>query len=360
MAPRRRRYAHRGEVADRLSRRYAHKGHARAENLAVMRIRARLMTTGLSAVLWKTGMSRLRRRNDSRVPSPKIPVRLRDRPFRGQDAIAEGLVSRSRLRGPEFLRVLHGVYVPAGTLIDHGIRCQAATLVLPAGAALTGHSAAWWYRVEYARKDAPVMVAMPPGARVDGPRGVKVHRTPVRESDVSLVDGMRVTAPSRACWDAATLSDTGTALVVVDGLLNRGLLTAADLDRRLSAGVGTWGVRRAREVFDLADGRSESPPETQVRLLMHRAEIPQPVPQFEVRLAGRFVARVDFAWPERKVILEYDGAYHADQLQMRRDRSRLNDLVTAGWVVLHATASDLYDPTHMLHALRVALTATAA
>lgn len=299
-------------------------------------------------------------RNDGRVSAHRISPALRDRPFRGRDAVSQGLVSASRLRGPEFRRVLHGVYVPAGTVVDHGIRCQAAALVLPAGAALTGHSAAWWYRVEYARRDAPVMVAMPPGARVDGPRGVKVHRTPVLESDVRIVDGMRITGPVRACWDAATLSDVGIALVVVDGLLNRRVLTSEELNRRLSVGAGTWGVRRAREVFDLADGRSESPSETQVRLLMYRAELPQPVPQFEVRLDGRFVARVDFAWPERKVILEYDGAHHADQLQMRRDRTRLNDLVTAGWVVLHATAADLHDPTRMLQALRAALTPSAA
>lgn len=269
-------------------------------------------------------------------------------------------MSRSRLRGPEFRRVLQGAYVPAGTVIDHGIRCQAAALLLPARAALTGHSAAWWYAVEYARADAPVMVALPPGARVDGPRGVKVHRTPVEESDIGVVDGMRVTSPSRACWDAATLSDIPLALVTVDGMLHRGVVSPADLAGRLVAGAGVWGVRRAREVFDLADGRSESPPETQVRLLMHRAAIPDPIPQFEVRLAGRFVARVDFAWPDRRVILEYDGAHHADQLQMRRDRSRLNDLVTAGWLVLHATASDLHDPSRMLRVLRAALSRTAA
>ncbi len=252
--------------------------------------------------------------NDLRMTAPRISPALRDRPFRGRDAVSSGLVSASRLRGQEFRRVLQGAYVPASTVIDHGIRCQAAALLLPSCAALTGHSAAWWYSVEFARADAPVMMAMPPGARVDGPRGVKVHRTPAAESDVCIVDSMRVTVPSRACWDAATLSDLSAALVTVDGMLHRGVVSPADLARRLVAGAGIWGVRRAREVFDLADGRSESPPETQVRLLLHRSEIPEPIPQFEVRLNGRFVARVDFAWPDCRVILEYDGAHHADQL----------------------------------------------
>jgi len=204
------------------------------------------------------------------------------------------------------------------------------------------------------------MVARPPGARIDGPRGVKVHRTPVRPHDVAVVDGMRVTAPGRAAWDVSTLAEPLPALIIVDGLLRRGVLTSDELEGRLSSGAGMWGVSRARPVFNLADGRSESPAESHVRLLLHRAELPPPVLQFEVRVDGRFVARVDFAWPDRKVILEYDGAHHADAVQMRRDRKRLNELVNAGWVVLHATASDLQDPSVLLRAIRRALARPAA
>ncbi|MBA2474286.1 MAG: DUF559 domain-containing protein, partial [Pseudonocardiales bacterium] len=163
---------------------------------------------------------------------------------------------------------------------------------------------------------------------------------------------MRVTSPVRAAWDVSTLSDPIPALIIVDGLLRRGVLRPEELGARLFAGAGSWGISRAREVFDLADGRSESPAESHVRLLMHRADLPPPVLQFEVRVDGRFVARVDFAWPDRRVILEYDGAYHADSMQMRRDRRRLNELMNAGWVVLHATASDLRDPGVLLGTIR--------
>lgn len=290
----------------------------------------------------------------------RIPPSLRAQPFRGRDAVSAGLVSRRRLLGPEFRRVLHGVYVVAGVRIDHGVRCQAAALVLPPESVFTGHSAAWWYGVELARNDALVMVARPPAARIDGPRGVQVHRTPVQSKDVAVVEGMRVTSPVRAAWDVCTLADSGQALVIVDGLLRRRVLTMADLEARLAVGAGAWGVSRAREVFQLADGRSESPSETQVRFIIHQAGLPSPVLQFEVRVDGQFVARVDFAWPNRRVILEYDGAHHADALQMRRDRRRLNDLVNAGWVVLHATASDLRDPSTLLHTLRGALARPAA
>ena len=57
-----------------------------------------------------------------------------------------------------------------------------------------------------------------------------------------------------------------------------------------------------------------------------------------------FAARVDLAWPDRRVALEYDGVeWHGTAAQLGRDRARLNALLGAGWVVLHATARTLRD-----------------
>lgn len=292
-----------------------------------------------------------------RIPIPEV---LRSSPFRGRDAIRDGLVGANRLRGPEFRRVLHGVYVVAGTRIDHGVRCMAAALLLPEESALTGHSAAWWYGVRFARDDAPVLVARPPGTRIDGPRGVKVHRTPAAASDIVVRGGLRVTMAVRAAWDMASLMPLETSLPVVDGLLHMGVLTAAELAERVAANRGTWGVRRVRAVVEVADGRSESPPESQMRLAILRAGLPPPVPQLQIRLVDGYVVRVDLGWPEFKVALEYDGAYHADRVQMQRDRRRLNSLVQQGWTVVHATAGDLRDPTTVLRTLRAILTRPAA
>jgi very-short-patch-repair endonuclease len=52
---------------------------------------------------------------------------------------------------------------------------------------------------------------------------------------------------------------------------------------------------------------------------------------------------VDLADPEARVAIEYDGIWHADIGQFRRDRRRPNRLV-AGWTVLHLTATGLRDP----------------
>jgi very-short-patch-repair endonuclease len=54
------------------------------------------------------------------------------------------------------------------------------------------------------------------------------------------------------------------------------------------------------------------------------------------------VARVDFAWPAARLIVEADGfAYHSDRESYRRDRERLNHLERLGWRVLRFTWEDV-------------------
>jgi hypothetical protein len=78
------------------------------------------------------------------------------------------------------------------------------------------------------------------------------------------------------------------------------------------------GTRRARRGVGLADGRAESPPESSLRVLPRLAGL-TPGPQYVVRDAeGRFVARVDLAFPEQRVAVEYDGAWHGRPGQLAR------------------------------------------
>jgi hypothetical protein len=108
---------------------------------------------------------------------------------------------------------------------------------------------------------------------------------------------------------------------------------------------GSRRVRRARELVELADGRAESPPESWVRLILHDAGVPAPVLQHEVRVGARVVARLDMAWPEVKLYLEYDGREaHSTDAAFLRDRRRQNDLLALGWVCLRFTAEDLRAP----------------
>ncbi|HEY7176707.1 MAG TPA: DUF559 domain-containing protein, partial [Micromonosporaceae bacterium] len=78
------------------------------------------------------------------------------------------------------------------------------------------------------------------------------------------------------------------------------------------------------------------------------ARLPTPVPQFSVIVGGFFIARVDFAWPEWRFAVEYDGQWHADRGQLHRDRARLRELNAAGWFVFHVTREDMSDMPHLV------------
>jgi len=76
-----------------------------------------------------------------------------------------------------------------------------------------------------------------------------------------------------------------------------------------------------------------------VRLVL--GGLPKPVAQGEVRVASGLILHPDLAWHEWRVAVEYDGHWHADPDQLHRDRRRLNQLVIAGWTVLHVTSRRL-------------------
>ncbi len=285
-------------------------------------------------------------------PRPRVPDRLRGQIFRGSDAVAEGLISASRLRR-EYTRILHGIYAPPGIRVDHGIRTLAALLLMPSTTVLTAHSAAWWYGVPHAEPLDPVMLILAPEIPAKGVRGIRLHVCELAEAEINLVNGLRLASPLRCAWDAATLTAPRNALATVDGLLRRGVVTQPQLLDHVSGRAGVWGVTRARPVFELANGLSESPGESWTRWLLHAESLPPAALQHEVfDEEGRFVARVDFAWPAKKIALEYDGSYHADPVQQAADRSRDAALARLGWTVVHMTSSDLHDFTRVGQRLR--------
>lgn len=289
-----------------------------------------------------------------------VPKELQGRLFRGRDAVAAGLLTEKQLRSPSLQRIVRGVYADAGMPVNHGTRCSAAAMILPDRVALTGHSAAWMFGVRLADTSDPVTVACPPDVHIKGVQGVTTHRTRVQESDLIAHAGILLTSPVRLAWDIATQSDATRAVTFLDALTHAGVLELIDLEKRIVDSCGVWRVTRVREAIRQVDARSESPQETRLRLLIVRAGLPRPHVQYEIRDNGQFVARVDLAWPDMRVAVEYDGAHHADVMQMRRDRRRLNRLVHAGWTVIHATAQDLRDPDVLLAQIRAALTRAAA
>jgi hypothetical protein len=280
--------------------------------------------------------------------------------FLGTHAIAEGSLTARQLRDGPYVRVLRGVYADPSLQRDHRLRCRAAALLMPAAAALGARSSAALLGAPAPGYGDPVTVVLPEGVQWRGPRGVRVHRAPLRAADVvEDGDGVRHTAALRTAWDVALLEPTGTAVGVLDAMLAAGTVQAGDLGRLLRNGAGRWGSRRVRRAFELVDGRSESPPESWVRVACALAGLPAPVPQYEVVDGGTWLARVDLAWPEARLIVEYEGAYHFDGLQLVRDDARIERLIAAGWRVIRLAAHDLRDMDDVVRRIAVELGITA-
>jgi hypothetical protein len=182
---------------------------------------------------------------------------------------------------------------------------------------------------------------VPPDTSFGPVRGLVVHAVKLPAVEVTSRLGIRCTTAARTAWDLASWLDPAKAVPVIDDMLGRELVTNAELASWLREREGSRGWRRAALAFSLADGRAQSPPESVIRVRLIRAGLPRPEPQYPISLPGGITLHPDLAWPKFRVALEYDGAYHADPSHLELDRRRLNLLVGAGWVVLHATRQHL-------------------
>jgi very-short-patch-repair endonuclease len=84
----------------------------------------------------------------------------------------------------------------------------------------------------------------------------------------------------------------------------------------------------------LSNALAESPMETRIRLALHFAGLPPPVLQHPV---GPY--RLDMAYPELMVAVEYDGRDHLDPDRALRDLHRATYLGRLGWIVLRFRAA---------------------
>ncbi len=92
---------------------------------------------------------------------------------------------------------------------------------------------------------------------------------------------------------------------------------------------------------------------------MRAAGIDLPAPQVNIsKRGGRWIARVDFVYPDIKLIIELDGErYHSDQNAFRKDRRQQNDLVLEGYRVLRFTSWDVFAaPEYVVASVVAALT----
>lgn len=270
-------------------------------------------------------------------------------PFRVRDAIAAD-VPAARLRRRDLESPVHGVRARAGskpTLLE------SIAVVLRPDQHFSHTTAAriWGAPLDSRLGDDPVHVTSSSAVVMRRTRVIG-HRA--ASPDVREHAGFRVSAPADAWFECAGLVSVAELVVIGDHMVGRsGLATIDDLSASIR--VGARGVRAAREALARIRVGSESRMESVLRLAVLDAGFPEPELNVDVfDGAGVFLGRVDMAWPELKVALEYDGDHHRERDAFQRDQRRRNGFEVNGWLVIHATARDAGRPAVMFERLRQA------
>ncbi|MDR6167539.1 hypothetical protein QE367_001743 [Microbacterium paludicola] len=181
------------------------------------------------------------------------------------------------------------------------------------------------------------------------------HRHEVAGADVSRIGGLQATNIARTLFDVLCAENAETATAAMDAALRaaawRGqgaydraaaAALATDVTARMEQSPGARGIRRARLVASIADGRAQLPGESISRLWMRQLGAAEPVLQHPVALGGGRWAFLDFAWPRLRRFGEFDGdgkcldpalvAGRSPRDVLRAQRERESRIVAAtGW-----------------------------
>jgi hypothetical protein len=279
-------------------------------------------------------------------------------PRRRQDLLALGVPSPkldNGLRSGRVTSLFRGVHVDSDSL--GGAARRRAALMTQGPAAVLSHQTAAavhglrWLPSAWTRADAVVQITVPGRDKHRQRAGMRLHRTHLDPTAIVDVGGQPCTSVPRTLVDLAR-SPLPRLLVVqlMDGALGEGRCTLEDLYGELRRLGGKPGVRQAAERVGAALVGVDSPPETEMRLVLVDGGITG------LRIGvpicddiGHVLARADLADPDRMLWGEYDGFdVHVQRATFRSDRAGDRWLERRGWHVMRFTAHDLRRPAAMV------------
>lgn len=297
------------------------------------------------------------------MPDPTLPAE----PFTYRDARAAGWTRKrlaAAIRNGFVKRVLTGVYVAAQVPDTFETRAAALQLVVGPNSVVCDRTAAWLHGVNvFGLSDhetlTPVETCVLRGNVRTRRIGVDGRVRDLRSRDLMVLRGLVVTTPLRTALDLGCSLGRRRALGALDQFMRMCGVTREQMQHELPRYYRRRGVIQLRELVPLADPRAESIPESWIRLDIHDAGLPQPEPQFWIIVDGVPTYRLDLAFPQHRVAVEYDGEefHRRTDAQKARDRKRRAWLRDHGWTVIVIDKDRLSgpDPDGWLRELRVAL-----
>jgi hypothetical protein len=256
----------------------------------------------------------------------------------------------NRIRSGDIVRVCHGVY--ASSPPDLSGRLAALDLMVGKRLVACMGTAAELYGFD-TEEDGRLHV-LDPGIRMRPTADVMVHQR--TGGSLLTLGGRLATSPAWTAVEVARTLHRPRALATLDAALHVKACTAAELEAVVREQHGRRGIVRVREMVAHADGRSESPMESEARLVFIDHDLPLPELQYEIVDSCGQLWRVDFAWPEAKVVAEYDSMeWHANPKIWKRDRLKTARLKDRGWTTVPMVVDDVrqhpYDLAKRIHRL---------
>lgn len=271
-------------------------------------------------------------------------------PFTLADAEAAGWTRegvRTLVRQGDIREIVHGAYVSTDVPDTFGLRAAGLSRLVPPRAVICRRSAAWLYGVDVMALGAhvdvpPVEFLVPAGTAAVRRAGAIGYSAVLADHEVTEIDGLRVTTPQRTTLDLARWLPLLDGVPAVDAMLHHQLVSLEALHAGAARLRGYRNKQRMERALELADGRAESLQESRLRIrLVVYAKLPAPEVQYVVPTPGGEF-RLDLAYVEVKVAIEYDGEEnHSSPRVVAYDRWRRDMMRGMGWTFHVARSHDV-------------------
>lgn len=290
---------------------------------------------------------------------PKQQPELLIAPFLGSRALATGRLTSHQLR-TRHQRLFPDVYADITSHAGPDMLVRAAALWAPEGTVVAGAAAALLHRERwYAPEESARAVDLYVPGTTRTPPGIRLRRVrdPLPAHQLVRIDGVTATSPARTAIDMARWEDDDdTAIAKVDAVCNRTHTKVIDVGKLAAELCGVNGLPRVRKILRSCDHRADSPPETRLRLLLCRSQLPNPTPQLEiVNEYGAKIATADLGYRVEKVAIFYDSELHRRREIWEYDAWANSELRELGWQDIRVTAQMLRNEAALLRKIGSAL-----
>lgn len=276
--------------------------------------------------------------NSAAMTEPEMSPLDTRRPFTRADAVAAGLTP-GLLRGSRFRRLFRGVYVDSSVEVDTTVRAYGALLTHP-GSAFVSHTTAaeiWGLPVP---ADEAIHVTVASAADRRHHPGLRHHIGP-SAPEPSRHRRVRLSARCALFVELGSVLGLVDLVVVGDAMVRLKMVTPATLVAAVAATPG--GSARLVRAAALVRERVDSPMESRLRALIVLAGLPEPEVNVSIMEGGRVRYRLDLCYPKLRLIIEYDGRQHREDLdQADHDIDRREWFDRHDWMLVQVVARGIF------------------